>query len=381
VISCGDASLCPAGLTCVPGPYGSVCASHGNTCGAQEGGIEIGRDVADGGDGADRGVDADAPVDVMDGPLGADLRDAPDGEAGTDAVVVEDAFDARDTGDAPDLADASDLGDVPGGPDGGDAPEGGDRPDGGDGPTGSCGRTSPPTTVCWGGRCLNLSQAVRNNLALWLDPSNLGPPGSKVDTWCDQSGHVNDAYALFELPTVTADGIELAYGTTGAGLAIGNDPSIDFGASDFLVLIVVGITQGSEGRTIFLKSDGATMFPKQVGLEWLVSGSDGLRLMGEVNETTAVSPVATDPGPVRLYGLRRVNDQVELRINGVIVKTTPLATPGASTENGRDVFIGESGSGDPFSVNTLHAVVVIRGALDSTEVGTLEGYLLGAFGL
>ena len=172
----------------------------------------------------------------------------------------------------------------------------------------------------------------------------------------------------------------LPYGTDNAGFVVGNGPDIDLGADDFLLLIVAGISHSTEAKTFFRKSDSLA-FPKQAALEWLFYNPDGFRLTGEINETTVVSNVATDAGPMRLYGLRRVSERAEIRVNGQIVGSLPLATPGASTQNDSDLFIGIVGYFVPTPVDTLHAAIVVRGALDSADVGRLEAYLMQAFGL
>jgi hypothetical protein len=313
-------------------------------------------------DGDSRDVARDTPpVDVTD------TNPSPDMRADLDAEIERDGdADTSDTGVDAEDADAADADTA--------------------GSDGSClpGRTSPPTTVCQGGHCLTLSPVVRSGVALWLDPSNLGPVGTDVTTWCDQSGQMNDAlnFDVAAVPQVIPGGIALPYGTLDAAFVVGDGPSIDLGADDFLILVVAGISHGTQGKSLFRKFNGDAAFPKQVALEWISQPGIGFRVTGEINETTGVSSVATDAGPVRLYGLRRANDQMEVRVNGQIVSSVPLATPGASTESdGNDVFIGEIGYGDPTSVDTLHAAVVIRGVLDSTEVAKLETYLVTAFGL
>ena len=72
---------------------------------------------------------------------------------------------------------------------------------------------------------------------------------------------------------------------------------------------------------------------------------------------------------------------MEIRINGQIVDSTPLVTPGASTSNDSYVFLGEESFGDNAPVDTLHAAVVIRGSLAPLDVGKLETYLMSAFGI
>jgi len=381
---------CGGGLTCVAGKQGNVCAHLGETCGGSR---DAAADMQDSGaaipdvreaaveriveDAREAGQDA---MDVNQLESGVDASDAQDADGAVDIppdeVIAEDRPDDRDTAgdDTPDASDARDASDATDATDATDAP-----------PPGPCPNdpTSAPSRFCQGGHCLDLSSAMQKGLSLWLDPTNLGPVGTTATIWCDQSGHMNDAYNfdVDSLPQVIPGGLMLPYGTDDAGFVVGNDPSIDFGADDFLILVVAGITHGADGKGIFLKYDGQTTFSKQVTLQWLLVDQIGFRVTGQINDTTGISSMATDAGPIRLYGLRRAADQMEIRINGQIVDSTPLVTSGASTMNDGYVFIGEESFGDSAPVDTLHAAVVIRGSLAPNDVGTLETYLMTAFGI
>jgi hypothetical protein len=241
---------------------------------------------------------------------------------------------------------------------------------------------------CQGTSCHPISDAIRSGLALWLDSSNLGPVGSRVSTWCDQSGKANHAIAdnTDALPQVILQGVTFAYGMRNAAFYVPDSPAIDLGADDFLVLVVGGISRDQEAKSLFRKYELVGGAPKQVALEWLFQGeSIGYRLVGLLNETSLVSGIATPTNlvvPERLYALRRSGDQVELRINGQIVSKVPsLGTPGASTRNEGDLYIGEWGNYNNVPIETLSAVVVVRGTTSDHDVGELEADLIEAFAL
>jgi hypothetical protein len=190
-------------------------------------------------------------------------------------------------------------------------------------------------------------------------------------------------------PQVVPGGLSLAFGMANAAFRIPNSSTIDMGTDDFIILVVAGLVAGSQdptqiddGRCFFNKADGKASSPKGITLDWENYAGTDYRVLGQVNETITMANVMTNIGQVRLYGLRRAADRLEVRINGQIVNSaTSLDTPGASTQNTRDAYVGQYGPGDPTSVNTLHAAVVVKGTVSAPDLGTLESYLLRAFGI
>jgi hypothetical protein len=356
---------------------------------------------------ADAGTDvADTSVPPPDGTDGAvETRDAeieasevrpdtnPDADAAPDRTETQ-PTDAAETGPEapPDVAevgpDVAEVGSdiTEAGPDVIDAGDAADTADGDDGDPGNCHShvTEPPIMPCRNGHCLMLTEAMRNGLVLWLDPSNLGQAGSDVPIWCDQSGHQNDAYGIDDsfLPIVTrTGGLTLDYNQAGAGLEVGDDPSLNLGSDDFTILVVAGINHPNVAPTLLRKTNADFDFPKQYVLAWEANSLFELHLAGQVNETVAISNAVLTSGFERLYVLRKNGNQVEVRINGVLSGSAPLATSGASTENDGVLFIGCAGLGDSRSVDTLRAAIMIHGSLTDDEVGQLEEYLVGAFNL
>jgi len=388
--SCKVNKDCPGGLVCLASYH--LCAATGEQCHALDaasdpivmsmpdapaddrGTVDNGADgeLADARDGS---PDADAPSDVPEGGTGGGIG----GTGGTGTGGTEGGIGVTDGGI--------------GGTDGGDGGIGGT--DGGiggaDGGTGGAGggnchdEIEPPTMSCWNGHCLTLTETMQIGSVLWLDPSNLGPAGSSTNTWCDQSGDYNDAFALSAgaLPKVMpSGGLMLDYGVDGAGLVVPEYPTLDFGAGDFTILMVVGFNHGGIGKTFFLKQNNPPGdFPKQLVMEWLIATPPDFSFVGFVNETEFVSSKPTGAGVERVYGLRRIGDDVQLRVNGNIVNTGTLLTRGASTDSNGNIYLGSRGGLDFETVDTIRAAIMIGGSLTDQEVGALEAWLLAAFGI
>lgn len=292
-------------------------------------------------------------------------------------------------------ADAESAGPPEVGPDSPDRPaeptDGSDGGDGGDVPDSDSGNchtkaVEPPVMVSQNGKTLVLSQLLRDKLVLWLDPSNLGPVGSPVSIWCDQSGKLNDALALSDddPPRVTeGGGVSLAYLKLSAGLFVAHSETLNFGNGEFLVLVVSGFSHPEVGKTFFKKSNDDLTFPKQVVMDWVNYVPEGRRFTGRINETFAFANMGTAPGVERLYGLRRLGETLQVRVNGVLLNPsgTTLVTPGASTDNDGGLYLGVDNDYDNNPVDTLRAVIVVRGHLEESEVGDLEAYLISAFNL
>ena len=79
-----------------------------------------------------------------------------------------------------------------------------------------------------------------------------------------------------------------------------------------------------------------------------------------------------------VYTLWRATDRLEIHYNGVIFGRTNLSTPGESTSNAADVYIGVTNV-IGFPVDSIEAVIAIRGSIGSTHLEQLEGFLLTLF--
>ncbi len=164
-----------------------------------------------------------------------------------------------------------------------------------------------------------------------------------------------------------------------AALSIVNSPSLDFGSGDFAIIVVAGLASSTTPVTFFQKSDGARLNGRRITIDWVLSSAIAGRPHGALNDT----PLLTDsdlPQPsVGAYALRRATDRVELRLNEAVLGSADLPTPGLSTTNSNDVYLGVSGfNGRP--ADSLAAVIAIRSAIAPTDLKELQSFLRINFG-
>jgi len=256
-----------------------------------------------------------------------------------------------------------------------------DRMDAG-GTDAEAGTSGPPSMLCHNGRCLSLPEDVRANLVLLLWPSNLPAVGSPVSVWADQSGQGNDAHALYPsaLPQVIPDGVQLDTTQLGTGFVVVNSPSLDFGSGDFAVIVVAGLSSNATPLSLFRKSGGART-SQQISIDWVLSSTSSSltgKPQGVVDDTTVLATTDVSQPSVEAYTLYRSTDSLELRLNEVVLGTADLPMPGLSTTNAEDLYLGVSGFvGSP--VDSIQAVVAIRGSIGSTELTKLEVFLRTVF--
>jgi hypothetical protein len=248
---------------------------------------------------------------------------------------------------------------------------------GADAETGSSG---PPSMLCHNETCFPLPEDVRSNLVLLLWPSNLPPVGSPVSIWADQSGQGNDAHALSTtaLAHVIPDGVQLASATSGSGFVVANSPSLDFGAGDFAVIVVAGLSSSTTPVTLFRKTDGLRTNSRQIAIDWALSSAAVGQPQGTVDDTVISANVNISQPSVEAYGLYRSTDHVELRINGSTVGSADLPTPGLTTSNAENVYVGV-GSMFGTPADSIEAMIAIRGTIGSTELDQLGDFLRTVF--
>ncbi len=254
-----------------------------------------------------------------------------------------------------------------------------DRMDAG-GTDAEAGTSGPPSMLCHNGTCLTLPQDVRSNLVLLLWPSNLPAVGSPVSIWADQSGQANDAHALSTtaLPHVIADGVQLDSTQSGAGFVVVNRPSLDFGSGDFAVIVVAGLSSSTTPVTLLKKSDGLRTNSSQIAIDWVLSSAAAGQLQGAVDDTVIPAAMDISQPSVEAYGLWRSTDHVELQLNGVTVGKADLPTPGLTTSNPANLYLGV---GNMFSTpaDSIEALIAIRGTVGSTELSQLGDFLRTVF--
>ncbi len=256
-----------------------------------------------------------------------------------------------------------------------------DRMDAGGGPDADAGGPLPPTMLCHQGACFSLPDSLRANLVLLLWPSNLPAVGSPVSLWADQSGKGNDAHALnpAALPQVIADGVHLDASQLGTGFVVLDSPSLDFGSEDFAVVVVAGLSSATTPLSLAKKSDGDRTNARQISIDWVLSSALSGRPQGAVDDTQIVANADISQPSVATYALARTADHVELHLDGTVLGSADLPTPGMSTSNPDDLYIGVNGTiGRP--ADSIEAVIATRGPIDAMALKNLELFLNASYG-
>ena len=221
---------------------------------------------------------------------------------------------------------------------------------------------------------------MRQALVLWLDPSNLPAAGISVSRWPDRSGQGNDALALSPeaIPRSRGDGLQMME-AAGGSLRLTHDPTLDFGAQDF-ALLVVATVKAVPPSCLYRKRSADRTAPRGVELEWGFSVPLAeTTIRASVNDDLIQSGRRglADERP-HLFVLRRTGAMAELRLDGQPDVFAALAQPEQSTSNEEHAYLGGC-SAFAFPVPALHAVVGLRGPVPTSDLARLEGFLLQAF--
>jgi len=236
-----------------------------------------------------------------------------------------------------------------------------------------------PTDICTDQtHCIHLSPAVQSGLVLWLDPSNLPTLKDAVTVWPDRSGQGNDARAsaMNVPPTSIMNGVAFAKDSFGAGFTVAAHPSLDFGTGDFLVLVLAAATDGTAGGFYIKTDNNVRTTSHQIVLRWTFDAAlNAYQPQALVNDTALApnAPVAAMAG-MTLFGLRRVKNQIEIRVNGSPSGTAALIAPDTSTDDPNDLLLGQLGDVGP-SIDSMRAVIAIRGPIDDSDLSGLEDFL------
>ena len=92
-----------------------------------------------------------------------------------------------------------------------------------------------------------------------------------------------------------------------------------------------------------------------------------------VNDKSIEALLDTPQPSVAVYGVQRVVDHVELRLNGMVLNSTDLDS-GVSTTNNAGVYLGTGGL-EGYVADSIAAVVAVRGPISATDLNALESFL------
>jgi hypothetical protein len=238
----------------------------------------------------------------------------------------------------------------------------------------------PPNQICQGTNCFDLSPETRKALVLWLDPSTLPAAGMTVSRWPDRSGRRNDGLALSSeaLPRSGGNGLRFHQGPGGA-MRLLKDPTIEFGTSDFALLIMASVA-ATPPSCFYADHDGNRAEPRGVALRWAFNTTiSQTAFQALINTTTLTSdrPGLGDQRP-HLFVLRRVGSTAELRLDGMPAGLAPLASAAVDTSTGNHVYLGGC-SDAAWPIPAMHAAIGLKGEVPLAELSRLEQFLIQSF--
>jgi hypothetical protein len=323
---------------------------------------------------------ADATVSDSGTPTDASLADASDAAALQDAAdaTANDASDATSSEDASDATSSQDASDATSSEDASDATSSQDT-----------GEDAGPWTP----------SALGSRLAFWFDPTSLVQVGGNVATWSDLSGNGNDAVqgnTAYE-PAYNAAGIGGLPSATFNGpitfLAIADNPSMEWGTSDFAVYAVARATLQTVATNAMLYQktgaspyDGASLYinagkPFQTTLA-------AAQVSGSIYVVSNSPPSTFVDSSVHLLGAYRTGATLQVRVDGALsnsITSAAVATVDVSSF-GYSAIIGQNGYGIPQDeFQQVHGdiaeLVGVNGTLAPAELASLEQYLTARYAI
>jgi serine/threonine-protein kinase len=239
------------------------------------------------------------------------------------------------------------------------------------------------------------------HVVLALDASSgVARSGANVTRWQDQSGNGNDAVAGSLAPTYVEHAIHgrpALHFDGGRHLNIADSPSLQLGKSDFLVSVVAQHTRkqssgviGGYGMTtsygiLFGKTNRDHPYP---GVALVVNyprpiASTKLGVQTSYDAYVLSSSDDLNDGRPHIFGARRENGVLEVRIDGVVQATLANANDDCSAK-GRDAFIGaqpvtrgivQQLQGD------IAAIVIVEGNASTSYAEAIEAELKARYEL
>ncbi len=255
---------------------------------------------------------------------------------------------------------------------------------------------APQGDVADAGRAPDAAPPTLANAVLWLVASEgTTLDGGAVTAWADQSGQHNDGVAGKFAPTMSAadiggrPAIHFVAGQRNM-FVIADSTSLQWGAGPYLVE-AVGRFDNDPTQGI---SIGAGPFYVKLGPNSLVAlyanyqtitdaGGYGPVVAGlwsqESYDTYVGVEAAYNDSMPRLYAVQYDAGVLTLRVNGSVVATS---TGGVDvSEPGQKASVGGSYYGSGNLDGDIAELVAVKGAISSSDLADLEGYLMAKYGL
>jgi hypothetical protein len=242
--------------------------------------------------------------------------------------------------------------------------------------------------------------AVRGELAFWLDPTSLKSVNGAVFQWDDRSGNGNNAVQAnpsFQ-PAYNPSGIGGLPSATFNGpvtfLEISDNPSMRWGTTNFAVFAVIRATSATTASfaMVYQKTGPG---PAYDGLNLYINSAKPKASMlaaAQVQATVYVDnlapPTTFVDSTAHVLGARRTGNTLEIRVDGTasnaLTDNTGSVTVDISAVGASGV-IGANGSDVSPEFQQVHGdiaeLVAVRGALTAADLASLEAYLKGRYGI
>ena len=240
-------------------------------------------------------------------------------------------------------------------------------------------------------------------LALWLDAAKgITKNGqNQVSQWNDQSGNGNHATQGLSArqPIATASVINgqptvrFAQGqTNGMVMNVADSSTLRWGQGDWLIEVVARFdnnpASGTGTRAGLFWAKFPTGMANTPGVIFLANNPLGMTpstgLTGGIINANAFVGVTTvyNDNAARVFAYRRVGNTLELRVGGAPVATQNLNGNPNVDAMGTVVHIGADFDATTNRLNgDVAEMIAVKGTISAQDLGNIEGYLKGRYGL
>jgi hypothetical protein len=239
-------------------------------------------------------------------------------------------------------------------------------------------------------------KALGQRLVFWFDPTSLVVQEGRVVRWKDLSDSGNDAVQPVPgfqpvLGAASIAGLPAArFGGPVTFLRSYDNPSLQWGRDDFLVLVVERATAATTAANAMLYQktgdapyDGASLYLN--ANKPLTTKLAAGQVSGGTYVVSSAPPATFVDGNVHLLGVHRSGPSLEVRVDGTVSSSLVNARVGSTDVSapGFDAIIGHNGYNPRPEFQQLHGdiaeMVAIRGPLSASELAGLEQYLVSRY--
>jgi hypothetical protein len=243
------------------------------------------------------------------------------------------------------------------------------------------------------------SPSQLTGLALWLDADKgvTAGAGNKVSVWADQSPRGNNASQTVAArqPTVATGVVNghpvIRFDGTANVLVVPDAQTLQFGMEDFTIAVVGSWTNVQSAYAAFLTKQIEPTYPYLGYSVWAnfpqpaPSTKFGFQIDAATDFATTAAASLNDGAP-RLYVSKRAGTAMEIRVGGAADGSFTATSIKNVSATGYKLSVGGHESADGASViqllkGDIAEIVIVRGALSTTDLQKLETYLKTKYGL